>query len=118
MRFDNRSNPASRIKLSYDGCFHGLTGRNHILEDAIDGVLVEYSQVPVGQKIHLQGLKLHTRFFGDVTDGDSPNIRKSGLRTDGSELRNLDLYLIVGKLIRKNLDVREFILQARLGFLF
>jgi len=116
--FDDGPEPAPGIELARHGRPDGAAGFDDILEDAIDDVLIEDAQVPVGQEVFFQGFQFQDARLRLVINGQGPEIRQAGLRTDRGELRDLDLDLVTGELVGKGIDRRELLQKPGLGFFF
>ena len=84
-----------------------------VLEDPVDGVLVEDPDVAVRDDVELQRLELQAEPVGHVADRQVPEIRQPRLRADRVVLRDLDGDLVVGILVRPGLDRRKRGVDAR-----
>jgi hypothetical protein len=51
MSFNNGLDPSSRVELSGDCRSDRPAGRDNILEDPVDGILIENAQIAVSQDI-------------------------------------------------------------------
>lgn len=116
MDFYRRDQSATGVEFSDDRGAYRLTSMDNIIQDTIDRVLIEYSEIPVTQKIHFQGFQFETISTGDIADFEHTKIGQACLGTDRSEFGNLDFDLVVGKLIGKYFYRGELFPQTGLCF--
>ena len=102
-----RNQAAPWIEFSHHRDLDRMAGLYDILEYAVDRIFIEYSQIAVGQEIHLEGLEFQTALIRNIGYKNRPKIRESCFWTDRSEFRMFYFYLIIGELIGKNIDSRE-----------
>lgn len=81
-------------------------GSNHILEDAVDGIFVENSDVSVGVDIHFKRLEFKTLFIRLIVKSNSSKVWEVGLGTDRRIFRNDDRNFVTFILIWKGFNVR------------
>ena len=60
----------------------GFSGEIVVVQDAVDGVLVEDADAPVGGHVHLEGFELDALPAGLVLDGEGPEVGQPGLGAD------------------------------------
>src|SRR5690606_3643052 len=108
LRDDRRRNPAARGKGARDAHAPGAAGGDQVVEDAVDGRLVEDALVAVALQVELQRLELDAGSGRGVGDEDLAEVGLSGLGTHRGELRTADLDLVVafGTGVREGLDRR------------
>src|SRR5580704_8537777 len=78
---------SSRRELPDERRFHRLAGLHHIAQKPVHHVLLEDSQVAIGEHIHLERLQLQTQFIRDIAQREFAMIRQAGLGANGRELR-------------------------------
>src|SRR5580658_4847545 len=98
---------SARRELPDERCFHRLAGLHHIAQKPVHHVLLEDSQVAIGEHIHLERLQLQTQFIRDIAKREFAMIRQARLGTNGGELRQDDFNLIAWVLIRPGLDLGQ-----------
>lgn len=113
--FDNGPDSSSRVELSGHDGGHGAAGGDNILQDPVNGIFVEYSQVPVSLDVRFQRLELQAGISGGVTDPDQPEIRLAGPGTDRGEFRDFDTDFIIGELIGERFEPRQLRLETGPG---
>ena len=68
----------------------GAAGGDEVLQDAVDGILVEDAEIAVGVDVHLQGFEFEAVLVRHVGDADRAEVGQAGLGADGGVLRHLD----------------------------
>jgi hypothetical protein len=87
---DHGADPAAGIELSGHRSADGTAGRDHVVEDAVDDILIEDAEVPVGEDVILERLELEAG-APDVTE----ELAESGSPSWADRVVLGDLYLIV-----------------------
>src|SRR3972149_1999787 len=90
---------AARVELPGYRCPHRMARLDQIVQNAIDGVLIEDAKIAVPENVILQRLQFHAKPVGQVVDCDGPEIRQARLGADGGVFRDGDGDLVIGKLI-------------------
>ncbi len=101
------SHSTTRIKISSDLCLHRLTRLNKVIENPVDGVLIENPQVAVRAEVLFQGLQFQAQIVRLVADGDQTEVREAGLGADGRELGHRNADLIARILVRPAFDLGQ-----------
>src|SRR5436853_7760827 len=94
-------------KFSSDSGPYRAASFYNILEDPIDGVLVEDAEVAIGMDVHLQRFEFEAFLVRHVPYCNSSKIRKCSLGADGRVLRNFDGDLIALILIGERFNFRQ-----------
>ena len=102
--FDSAREPAAGSERAGYISPDGLAGLHDVVQNAIDGIFVEDTQVAVGINIHLERFQFEAFFIRHVMNGNGSEIWQTGLGTDGGIFRNLDRDLIALVLIGERLD--------------
>jgi hypothetical protein len=78
---------ASYIEIALDMAFERIASCHKILQNPVDGVLVEDLHVAERIDIELERFQLYAAAVGHVTNVDSGEIGEIGERADGREFR-------------------------------
>jgi len=96
--------PTSSKFTGYRG-LDGATGSYDVLEDAVDGILVENSYISVGMDVRFESLQLEAMLVWFVVKGDSSEVRQVGLGANGCVFWDDDCNFVSLILIGKCLNV-------------
>src|SRR5579871_987036 len=79
-RGDDRFNATANVEVSHDFDKGRPNLRFQIVEDPVDGALVEDAVVPVAPEIELEALELHAQVRRAVRDQDRAKVRGTALQ--------------------------------------
>ena len=103
--FDHAATASACSKFSRDLRPGRAAGSNHVVENAIDSIFVENTDVSVRVNIHFEGLELETMFLGLIVQGDGSKVRQIRFGADGRIFWDDDRNFVSGVLIGKRLNV-------------
>jgi hypothetical protein len=98
------------VEVAFDFDAQRIAGSDEVFQDDIDNVLVEDLHASERVDVELQTLQLDTPLVGYVLESNGGEVRKIGERTDGGELRDLeiDLDFTARKLVGERIERKEF----------
>src|SRR5450755_2637403 len=89
-RDNHRPDSSARTKLAFHFRPLRLGGAHHVLQHAIDDVLLKDSQVAISSEVLLQGLQFQAVLVRHIADPEYTEVRQASLGADRSKLRNVD----------------------------
>lgn len=102
---DDAAQPSASGKLTrYLGPSRSA-GPNHVLEDAVDGIFVENTDVSIGVDIHFECFELKALFIRFVVKSNRSKVREIGLGADRRIFRNDNRNFIALVLVWKGFNV-------------
>src|SRR5262249_13086329 len=82
-------------------------GFDDVVQDFIDGVLIEDAEVAVSQEIHFERFQLDAAFARHVADGDCAVVGKASFGADGSIFGKVRGDDVAGKLVGPGVEPRQ-----------
>lgn len=88
------------------------------MEDAIDGIFVENSDVSVGMDIHFERFELEAMLVGFVVKGDGSEVGQIRLRANGGVFGDDDRDVVSLVLVGEGLNIGQWKRDSALGVSF
>ena len=104
---------ARRIPLHYGPL--RPAGARHVIQDAVDGVFIEDSEVAESHDVGLQRLQLQAELVGKIMNGDGSKIRQPRARADAGEFGDGDGDLVTVVLVLPGFDLGQFGVNTSAG---
>lgn len=89
-----------------------------VVEDAIDGIFVENSNVSIGMDVHFERFELEAMFVGFVVKGDSSEVGQIRLRANGGVFGDDDRDVVSLVLVGESLNIGQRNRDSALGVPF
>ena len=107
LRFNFAGEPAAGGKGTSDFGPNRMARVDDVLEDAVDGILIEDAEISVRVDIHFECLELKAFFVRHVVERDGAEIGQIGFGTDRRVFGNLNRDLVAFILIGKGFNSRQ-----------
>src|SRR6266852_2370817 len=115
--FDGGRQAAPRGELAAHHAPLGPSGLHDVAQDTVHSVLIENTEVSIGQKISLKGLQLEAQLSGTVLDGDGAVVGQTGFRAHRAVFREARGDLVPRELVGPGLQPRKLGADAGAGVL-
>jgi len=83
---DAQRQAATGHELAFNLHFAGLTRLDEVVQNSVDDVFVEGTDVAIGGKVKLQGLGLNAQLVWDIIDEDLGEVRLAGDWAQGGKI--------------------------------